>query len=39
MIQRVGLEWLFRSFYDKRKALNITRYSLIFLKDFLVYKK
>lgn len=39
LIQKIGLEWLFRSFYDKNKMLNIVRYGLIFLKDFVVYKK
>jgi N-acetylglucosaminyldiphosphoundecaprenol N-acetyl-beta-D-mannosaminyltransferase len=39
IIQIIGLEWLFRSFYDKSKVLNITRYGLIFLKDLLVYKR
>lgn len=38
-VQIIGLEWLFRSFYDKSKVLNITRYGLIFLKDLLVYKR
>ena len=39
VIQRAGLEWLFRSFYDKRKFLNVTKYGLIFFKDLLFYKK
>ena len=39
LIQKIGLEWLFRSFYDKNKMLNIARYGLTFLKDFVVYKK
>lgn len=39
LIQRMGLEWLFRSFYDKNKTFNVARYGLVFLKDLLFYKK
>jgi N-acetylglucosaminyldiphosphoundecaprenol N-acetyl-beta-D-mannosaminyltransferase len=38
-VQNIGLEWLFRSFYDINKIINVTRYGLIFLKELLVYKK
>jgi len=38
-IQRIGMEWLYRSFYDKSRALYILKYGLIFLRDFLFYKK
>ncbi|OGW36770.1 MAG: hypothetical protein A2Y97_13690 [Nitrospirae bacterium RBG_13_39_12] len=39
LIQMLGLEWLFRSLYDKNKVLNITKYGFIFLKDLLNYKR
>lgn len=39
MIQSLGLEWLYRSIYDKSKAINILRYSLIFLKDLALPKR
>ena len=38
MIQKIGLEWLYRSLYDSTKVLNIARYGLIFFKDFLFNK-
>ncbi|MBI5848241.1 MAG: WecB/TagA/CpsF family glycosyltransferase [Nitrospirae bacterium] len=38
-IQKVGLEWLYRSIYDKSKALNILKYGFIFLKDMVFAKK
>lgn len=38
LIQTLGLEWLYRSFYDRKKALNIIRFGLSFFYD-LVYKR
>jgi N-acetylglucosaminyldiphosphoundecaprenol N-acetyl-beta-D-mannosaminyltransferase len=38
IIQDLGMEWLYRSFRDRSKAINIAKYGLIFLKDFLFYK-
>jgi len=34
-IQKLGVEWLYRSFYDKKKAYNILKYGFIFLKDLI----
>jgi N-acetylglucosaminyldiphosphoundecaprenol N-acetyl-beta-D-mannosaminyltransferase len=36
-VQRLGLEWLQRSVYDRRKAKNIARYGFEFMKDFFVF--
>ncbi len=38
IIQNIGLEWLYRSFYDTNKAKLIVKYSLIFLNDLIFYK-
>ncbi len=35
-IQRLGLEWLFRSIYDVSRAGLIMRYGMSFMKDLLV---
>jgi exopolysaccharide biosynthesis WecB/TagA/CpsF family protein len=35
LIQKLGLEWLQRSLYDRSKAINIMKYGFEFLKDFL----
>ncbi len=35
LLQQLGLEWFYRSFYDYRKATNIIRYGIRFLKDLL----
>jgi len=35
MLQRVGLEWLYRSFYDVGKGLTLMRHGAEFVKDFL----
>lgn len=37
-IQMIGLEWLYRSMYDKSKFMNIIKYGIIFLKDLIFYK-
>ena len=37
-IQSMGMEWLYRSLYDKSRALYIIKYGLVFLNDFLLYK-
>lgn len=34
-LQKIGLEWLYRSVYDMSRAGNIIRYGAIFLKDLL----
>jgi len=34
-IQKLGFEWLYRSFYDKSKAYSIFKYGFIFLKDLI----
>lgn len=39
ILQNIGLEWFYRSFYDKNKALNITQYGLTFFKDFFFCKR
>jgi len=39
LIQSMGLEWLFRSYYDRSKMLNISRYGFLFLKELLFYRK
>ena len=38
-IQMVGLEWLYRSFYDKSKSFYIAKYGLIYLKDMVFISK
>lgn len=38
IIQNMGLEWLYRSFYDKNKAKLIAKYGLIFLNDLIFYR-
>lgn len=38
IIQRMGLEWLQRSLYNKNKAKNVFTYGFSFLKDLLFYK-
>jgi N-acetylglucosaminyldiphosphoundecaprenol N-acetyl-beta-D-mannosaminyltransferase len=38
-LQKLGLEWLFRSFYDFSRAGNILKYGVIFLKDLVLIKK
>jgi N-acetylglucosaminyldiphosphoundecaprenol N-acetyl-beta-D-mannosaminyltransferase len=38
-IQNAGLEWLYRSLYDKSRAQLIAKYGLVFLKDLVFYKK
>ena len=38
IIQRMGLEWLQRSLYNKDKAKNVFTYGFSFFKDFLFYK-
>ncbi len=35
MVQKLGLEWLYRSFYDLSRSALIFRYGFSFLKDFL----
>ena len=37
-LQKMGLEWIFRSYYDKSKAINVIKCGMIFLKDFLFNK-
>lgn len=39
IIQKMGLEWLQRSFYNKEKAKNILKYGFSFTKDFLFFKQ
>lgn len=34
-LQKIGLEWLYRSVYDLSRAGNIIRYGAIFLKDLI----
>jgi N-acetylglucosaminyldiphosphoundecaprenol N-acetyl-beta-D-mannosaminyltransferase len=34
-LQRMGIEWLYRSIYDRTRALSIARYGLVFSRDFL----
>lgn len=38
-LQKIGLEWFYRSFYDLSRAGNILKYGLIFLKDLVFIKK
>jgi len=38
-IQTVGLEWLYRSFYDTSRSLYIAKYGLIYLKDMVFLGK
>lgn len=38
-LQKLGMEWLYRSFYDLSRAGNILKYGIIFLKDLVVIKK
>jgi len=35
VLQRMGVEWLYRSIYDRTRALCIARYGLPFLRDLL----
>jgi len=39
LVQKIGLEWLFRSLYDKSRAGYILKYGFHFLGDFLAIKK
>lgn len=39
IIQMVGLEWLYRTFYDKSRAHCVMRNGLTFLKDLVFYRK
>jgi N-acetylglucosaminyldiphosphoundecaprenol N-acetyl-beta-D-mannosaminyltransferase len=34
ILQKFGLEWLYRSYYDREKFFNIVKYGFIFLKDY-----
>ena len=36
LVQKMGLEWLFRSFYDLSRAGLIFRYGMVFLKDLIL---
>ena len=38
IIQTIGLEWLYRSFYDKNKAMLIAKNGLMFLNELVFYK-
>jgi len=38
ILQRMGLEWLQRSLYNKNKAKNVFTYGFSFFKDLLFYK-
>lgn len=39
-IQIMGLEWLYRSFYDRSRFIYIAKYGLIYLKELvLIHKK
>lgn len=38
LIQKAGLEWLYRTFYDNRKGKNILKYGPSFLRDFFFYR-
>jgi N-acetylglucosaminyldiphosphoundecaprenol N-acetyl-beta-D-mannosaminyltransferase len=38
VLQRIGLEWLQRSLYDRNKARNVFTYGFSFFKDFLFYR-
>jgi N-acetylglucosaminyldiphosphoundecaprenol N-acetyl-beta-D-mannosaminyltransferase len=38
LVQKLGLEWLQRSLYNRSKALSVFRYGFVFLKDFLFTK-
>ncbi len=39
LIQNIGLEWLYRSFYDISRAKLIAKYGLSFFKEILFYGK
>lgn len=39
IVQKIGLEWLYRSFYDRSRARNIARYGLNFFNDLIFYKQ
>lgn len=39
VIQKLGLEWVQRSFYNKKKAQSVFKYGLPFLKDLILNKK
>jgi len=38
LVQKTGLEWLYRSFSDRSKGLYVAKYSLAYLKDFIVIR-
>jgi len=38
VLQRLGLEWVQRSLYDRNKAKNVFTYGFSFFKDFLHYR-
>jgi N-acetylglucosaminyldiphosphoundecaprenol N-acetyl-beta-D-mannosaminyltransferase len=38
VLQRMGLEWLQRSLYDRNKARNVFTYGFSFFKDLLFYR-
>jgi N-acetylglucosaminyldiphosphoundecaprenol N-acetyl-beta-D-mannosaminyltransferase len=37
MLQRIGTEWLYRSIYDRTRALCIAKYGLVFLRDLFFF--
>jgi N-acetylglucosaminyldiphosphoundecaprenol N-acetyl-beta-D-mannosaminyltransferase len=39
VVQKIGMEWFYRSFYDVSRARNIARYGLNFFGDFIFCKR
>lgn len=39
VVQKIGMEWFYRSFYDISRARNIARYGLNFFGDFIFCKQ
>jgi len=37
LLQKAGLEWMYRASYDNKKGKNILKYGANFIKDFLFY--
>jgi N-acetylglucosaminyldiphosphoundecaprenol N-acetyl-beta-D-mannosaminyltransferase len=38
-LQKIGMEWFYRSFYDFSRAWNIIKYGAVFLKDLVWIKR
>ncbi len=39
ILQKIGLEWVYRSLFDRTRIMLIMKYGLEFIKDFLIINK